>query len=70
MSTVTTKPKKVYTVTITEDDADGGFVGRCEELHANSEGETYGEIMENMREVMKLAAKDFDGIDDFSILVE
>ena len=65
----TTVQKKTYTVVITEDKEEGGFVGRCDELHANSQGETYGEIMENMKDVMEHAAKTIDKIDDFNVLV-
>ena len=37
MSTLnSTKQKKIYTVVIIEDKDDGGFVGRCDELHTNS----------------------------------
>ncbi len=50
--------KKTYTVVIAKDDEDGGFVGRCDELHANSQGETYDEIMENMKEAIELAGED------------
>ena len=65
----TTVQKKTYTVVITKDREEGGFVGRCDELHANSQGETYGEIMENMQDVMEITAKTIDDIDDFNILV-
>ena len=61
--------KKTYTVVITEDKEEGGFVGRCDELHANSQGETLGEIMENMNDVIKLTAKAIDGTGDFNMLV-
>ena len=61
--------KKTYTVIVTKDKEEGGFVGRCDSLHANSQGETYGEIMENMKDVMGLAAKTIDKIDDFNMLV-
>ncbi len=50
--------KKTYTVVITKDMDDGGFVGRCNKLHANSQGETYKEVMENMKEAIELAAED------------
>lgn len=66
--TVTTQ-KKIYTVVLTLDREDGGYVGRCDELHANSQGETYGEVMENMKDVMELTARDIDGITDFNMLV-
>ena len=31
--------KKTYTIVITLDEVDGGFTGRCNELHAFSQGE-------------------------------
>ncbi len=62
-----TLQKKTYTVTITSDEADGGFVGRCDELHANSQGETYGEIIENMKEAIEVSID--DGTTDFNILI-
>ena len=49
---------KTFTITITEDEEDGGFVGRCDELHANSQGETYEETVENMKEAVELAVED------------
>ncbi len=61
--------KKTYTVIITPDKIDGGFVGRCDELHANSQGETYGEIMENMKEVVELASEEIENTDDFNLLI-
>lgn len=61
--------KKTYTIVITTDKSEDGFIGRCDELHANSQGETYGEIMENMKDVVELTAKTFDGVDDFNMLV-
>ena len=50
--------KKTYDVVITKDDKVGGFVGECEELHAYSEGATFGEIIENMKEAIDLAIED------------
>ena len=64
-----TVQKKTYTVIITPDDADGGFVGMCDELNAFSQGETYGEIMENMKEAVELASKDIGNTDDFNMLI-
>ncbi len=61
--------KKTYTIIITPDSIDGGFVGRCDELHANSQGETYGEIMENMKEAVELASKEIGNTGDFNMLV-
>ena len=45
---------KQHTVVITEDCDDGGFVGRCEKLHANSQGETFDEVVKNMRDAISL----------------
>ena len=61
--------KKTYTIIITPDKVDGGFVGRCDELHANSQGETYGEIMENMKEAVEVSIKNNEGITDFNMLI-
>lgn len=63
-----TVQKKTYSVIITKDD-DGGFVGRCDELHANSEGETFGETVENMREAVGCAAEERGDVADFTMLV-
>ena len=62
-----TKQKKTYTVVITEDKDGGGFVGRCDELHANSQGKTYGKVMENMKEAIEFAAEDKHN--DFNLLI-
>ncbi len=59
--------KKTYTIIITPDEVDGGFVGRCDELHANSQGETYGEIIENMKEAVEASID--DGTTDFNMLI-
>ena len=61
--------KKTYTVIITQDVEEGGFVGRCDELHANSQGETYGEIVENMKDVVSLTARTIDNVADFNMLL-
>ncbi len=65
----TTIQKKTYTVVITPDKIDGGFIGECDELSAFSQGETYGEIMENIKEAMELAAEESGNTDDFNTLV-
>lgn len=59
--------KKTYIVVITRDTKDGGFVGRCDELHANSQGETLYEIKANMKEAVELAAKDLYDAGNFNI---
>ena len=64
-----TMQKKTYTIVITRDEEDGGFVGRCNELHANSQGETYGEIMQNIKEAVELAAEESGNTSDFNMLV-
>ena len=61
--------KKTYTVIITQDKEEGGFVGRCDELHANSQGETYGEIVENMKDVVSLTSRTIDNVTDFNMLL-
>lgn len=65
----TTLQKKTYTVVITKDREEGGFVGRCDELHANSEGDTFGEIVENMKEAVDLAAEECGSPTDFNMLI-
>ncbi len=67
MSTI--MEKKTYTVIITQDKEEGGFVGRCDELHANSQGETYGEIVENMKDVVSLTSRTIDNVTDFNMLL-
>ena len=50
--------KKTYTIIITRDEGDvGGFVGMCDELYANSQVETYDEIMENMKEAVETCSR-------------
>ena len=61
--------KKTYTVTITEDKEDGGFVGRCDELHANSQGETYGETVENMKEAVQVSIDGANNANGFNMLI-
>ncbi len=61
--------KKTYGVMITRDKTDGGFVGVCDELNAFSQGETYGEIMENIKEAVELAAEDAGNTDGFNMLI-
>ena len=46
---------KTYTITITKED--GGFVGTYDELRAVSEGGTFGETIQNVREAVSLAAE-------------
>ena len=65
----TTIQKKTYTVVITKDLEDGGFVGRCDELHANSQGDSFGEIIENMKEAVELAAEESESPTDFNMLI-
>lgn len=59
--------KKTFDVIITKDIEVGGFVGECMELHAYSEGDTFSEIVESMKEVMELAIE--DDPTDFNMLV-
>ena len=60
--------KKTYTITIAKD-IDGWLVGRCDELHVNSQGKTFGEIVENMREAVNLATEELGISTDFNMLV-
>lgn len=63
-----TVQRKTYSVVITRDN-DGIFVGRCEELHANSQAETFGTIIENMKEAVELAAEELGNATDFDMLI-
>ena len=63
-----TVQRKTYSVVITKDD-DGIFVGRCDELHANSQGKTFGETMENMKEAIGLATEELGRTTDFNMLI-
>ena len=65
----TTVQKKTYAVVITKDAEEGGFVGTCDELHAVSEGDTFGEIIENMKEAVELAAEECGNSTDFNMLI-
>ena len=67
MSTIV--QKKTYAVIISKDLEEGGFVGTCDELHAVSEGDTFGEIVENMKEAMELAAEESGNPTNFNMLV-
>ena len=63
----TTVQKKRYLAVITRDG--DGFVGRCDELHANSQGGTFGEVVENMKEAMELAAEELGSASDFNMII-
>ena len=65
----TTMQKKTYTVVITKDLEERGFVGICDELHAVSEGNTFGEIMKNMKEAVDLAVEESRNPTDFNMLI-
>lgn len=44
-----------YSVTILKDVAEGGYIGMCRELpEAKSQGETLDELLENMKDAIKL----------------
>ena len=38
-------------------------------MHANSQGDTYGEVMENMKEAVELAVEEIDGTVGFNMLI-
>ena len=59
--------KKTYTILIAPDKINGGFIGSCGELHAFSQGQTYGEIMENMKEAVELSIQ--DNMHDYNMLI-
>ena len=58
----TLQNKKTYTIVITASMDEGGFISRCDDIHANSQGKTCGEIIENMKDVIELTAKTFDWV--------
>ena len=60
---------KAYTISISLDKIDGGFIGICDELNVFSQGETYGEIMVNIKEAVELALKDLGNSSDFNMLI-
>lgn len=44
-----------YSVIIIKDDSEGGYIGMCRELpEAKSQGETLDELLENMKDAIKL----------------
>ena len=63
----TTVQRKTYAVITTRDLEEGGFVGTCDELHAVSEGDTFGKIVENMKEAVELAAAERGSPIDFNM---
>ena len=64
----TTIQTKTYKIIITVDE-DGRFVGRCDEVHASSYGETFGQVIENMKEAVGLGAEAIDNITNFNMLI-
>lgn len=50
--------KKTCPVVITKDLDEGGFVAICDERHAVSKEDTFGEIVENVKKAMDLAAEE------------
>lgn len=68
----TIQKKKTYAVVLTkhEEDMDSGIItGRCDELHANSQGSTYGEVVQNMKEAIELMTEDLGRDKEFNITV-
>ena len=61
--------QKTYTVHITEDHTDNLFIGWCDELHANSQGRTFGQIMENIKEAVECAVEEAGNSKDFNMLI-
>jgi len=60
--------KKTYTVILTKDD-DAMITGRCDELHANSEGITYGEVVQNMKEAIEVMIDELGYEKDFNMTI-
>jgi len=63
-----TLQKKTYTVILTRDE-DNMITGRCDELHANSEGNTYGEVVQNMKEVIELMIDELNYEKEFNMTI-
>ena len=61
--------KETYTVVIATDKEYGGFVGWCDDLHACSHGDTFGEMVTNMKEAMELAVSEFGKGVEFNMLI-
>jgi len=57
---------KEYVVTLDKDE-DGMVFARCEELHANSEGKTEEEAIQNVKEAIELMLEDLNKSKHFSI---
>lgn len=53
MGSISTISKKEYVVTL-DKDQDGWIFARCKELHANSQGKTESEAIENVKEAINL----------------
>lgn len=48
-------PHTDYSVIIIKDDTEGGYIGMCRELpEAKSQGETLDELLENMKDAIRL----------------
>lgn len=60
--------KKTCAVAITTDQ-DGRFVRWCDDLHACSYGDTFGQLVENMKEVMGLAVTELGEETEFNMLI-
>lgn len=65
----TTIQKKTYTVVITADKEDGKFAGWCDDLHACTYGNTFGQTVEKMKEAMDLAVLELGKEREFNMLI-
>jgi len=68
MGSVSTISKKEYIVTLDKDE-DGWIFARCKELHANSQGKTEAEAIENVKEAINLMIDELKKSKDFSLKI-
>lgn len=68
MGSVSTISKKEYVVTL-DKDTDGWIFARCKELHANSQGKTESEAIENVKEAINLMIEELKKSKDFSLKI-
>jgi len=68
MGSVSTISKKEYIITLDKDE-DGWFFARCKELHANAQGKTEAETIENVKESINLMIEELKQSKDFSLKI-
>ena len=60
--------KKEYVVTLNKD-TDGWIFARCNELHANSQGKTESEAIENVKDAINLMIEELKKSKNFSLKI-